>query len=166
MCPLASSFALVPHLLDAPEPPSKFKLILGCLERVWCRLLRSMILASVSLSVCHAALLCKHGWIDWGPVWGKTLGDPTNVVLDGESIPPMVRGKGIRCGLRHNTLASYSLNRNITTVLSRCHRIELSTPHETTQLDFFNIKGILQKTKLNLTKQRSVNTPNTTTTQQ
>jgi len=41
------------------------------------------------------------------------------------------------------------------TLSGDCHRMELSTPHETTQLDFFNTKGILQnKTQFNETNKR------------
>jgi len=43
-------------------------------------------LRSRSMSVCHVAALCKNGWTDWLPIWGRDTGVliPCSKVVVGE----------------------------------------------------------------------------------
>jgi len=58
--------------------------ILGHAEWMMSKLFQSMIAVFVSFSVTwlHAALLCKHSWMDGGPAWSEDSWFPTNIVLD------------------------------------------------------------------------------------
>jgi len=76
-------------------------LVLGHIECMRCGLLRSMIPASVSLSVSVTRAgwaKRKNGWTDRRSVWGGDAWRPQNIVLDGVLIPHG-DGDGVRYGL-------------------------------------------------------------------
>lgn len=58
---------------------------------------------SVCQSVCHAALLYKRGWTDWGPAWDEHSSGPKNILLDwGPDFPPARWGEWGELRLLYN----------------------------------------------------------------